>query len=178
MSKLIDQLATGESPAVEGVFDAENEAQLAEINPTTAAAIRSIARQLAAANTAHTRGYTAGYLDGVRERLNMPSVEVAPTVADTVPAVEVALDLTVVERHFDDLYIVLQEWTAKGTTPERTYVSAGHDAVKAIDDTIRALHLLRSELVTEIRSDEDERNVRVDALLAASRADRAAEVTA
>jgi hypothetical protein len=91
------------------------------------------------------------------------------------------LDTAAVERHTDALHIALQEWAAKVTTPERTYVSAGHEAIEAIDNATRALYALRTELITEIRADEDERNVRVDAMLAEGRARRealAAGVTA
>jgi hypothetical protein len=51
----------------------------------------------------------------------------------------------------------VRAWHARQTTPERTYVAAGHDAIAAIDQAIRALHEVREVLVGEIRRDEDER---------------------
>ncbi len=60
----------------------------------------------------------------------------------------------------------LDEWHAQLTTETRSYVAAGHDALAAIDATVRALHDTRAVLVDEIRRDEDERAARVDELLA------------
>jgi len=158
-------------------------AALDRINPEAAGNLRSIQRKLDEADSAFDRGYANGYVDGARRRLGMPTARdltAAPLVTVPAPVVPDALDMTAVERHFDDIYCSLQEWAAKATTPERTYVSAGHEAVKAIDDAVRALNVLRDELIGEIRSDEDERIVRVDAMLAEGRAAReaqAAEVT-
>jgi hypothetical protein len=49
-------------------------------------------------------------------------------------------------------------------------IKGAHDAVETIDRLVRQLHLLRSQLVTELRTDEDIRGPRVDALLAKTRA--------
>src|SRR6266540_5483812 len=60
----------------------------------------------------------------------------------------------------------LDEWHAQLTTETRSYVAAGHDALAAIDATVRALNDTPAVLVDEIRRDEDERAARVDELLA------------
>ncbi len=60
----------------------------------------------------------------------------------------------------------LDEWHAQLTTETRSYVAAGHDALAAIDATVRALHDARAVLVAEIRRDEDEREARVADLVA------------
>jgi hypothetical protein len=44
-------------------------------------------------------------------------------------------------------------------------IESGHQAIKDIDELIRDLHALRSQLVTELRADADARNARVDAML-------------
>lgn len=54
-------------------------------------------------------------------------------------------------------------------------IKAGHGAIEAIDELIRHLHGVRSQLVTELRADEDARAVRVDAMLAEARARREAD---
>ncbi len=51
-------------------------------------------------------------------------------------------------------------------------IKAGHGAVEVIDEIIRDLHCLRSQLVTELRADEDARAARVDQMLAETRARR------
>lgn len=48
-------------------------------------------------------------------------------------------------------------------------ITAGHDAIADIDQMLRNLHALRSQLVTELRTNEDELGRRVDATLAARR---------
>ena len=48
-------------------------------------------------------------------------------------------------------------------------VKAGHEAVKAIDELTRQLYALRSQLVGELRQDEDLRAARIDAMLAERR---------
>jgi hypothetical protein len=53
-------------------------------------------------------------------------------------------------------------------------IKAGHGAVEVIDEIIRDLHALRGQLVGELRADDDARAVRVDAMLAESRARREA----
>lgn len=88
------------------------------------------------------------------------------------------IDLTTAERHFDQVHYALTEWASRVTTPERTYVSAGHEAIAAIDDAVRELYAVRTKLVGEIRQDEDERFARVDAMLAESRARSAARAAA
>ncbi|SRR6266511_1869107 len=62
----------------------------------------------------------------------------------------------------------LDEWHAQLADVEagRSYVAAGHDALAAIDATVRALQDARAVLVAEIRLDEDEREARVADLLA------------
>lgn len=54
-------------------------------------------------------------------------------------------------------------------------IKAGHGAIEVIDEIVRDLHGLREQLVGELRSDEDIRAVRVDAMLAEARAKREAE---
>jgi len=46
-------------------------------------------------------------------------------------------------------------------------IRAGHGAIEAIDELIRDLHVLRGQLVGELRADETARAIRVDAMLAA-----------
>lgn len=48
-------------------------------------------------------------------------------------------------------------------------ITAGHEAVKAIDELTRQLYALRDQLVGELRRDEDLRAARVDAMLARRR---------
>jgi hypothetical protein len=57
-------------------------------------------------------------------------------------------------------------------------IKAGHGAIEAIDETVRDLYRLREQLVGELRTDEDVRNARVDAVLAEARANREAEQAA
>lgn len=45
-------------------------------------------------------------------------------------------------------------------------ITAGHEAVKDIDQLIARLHQVRAQLVSELRQDEDIRAARVDAMLA------------
>lgn len=49
-------------------------------------------------------------------------------------------------------------------------IKAGHGAVKVIDEIIRDLHVLRGQLVSELRADDDANATRVDAMLAEARA--------
>jgi hypothetical protein len=51
-------------------------------------------------------------------------------------------------------------------------IRAGHKAIEAIDELIRQLHALRSQLIGELRQDEDARADRVDAMLARLRQER------
>ena len=51
-------------------------------------------------------------------------------------------------------------------------IKAGHGAVEVIDEIVRELHRLRARLVAELRTDEDVRARRVDAMLAEARARR------
>jgi hypothetical protein len=44
-------------------------------------------------------------------------------------------------------------------------IKAGHEAIEAIDELTRQLYALRSQLIGELRQDEDVRTARVDALL-------------
>jgi hypothetical protein len=44
-------------------------------------------------------------------------------------------------------------------------IKAGHEAIEVIDELTRQLYALRSQLVGELRQDEDVRAARVDALL-------------
>jgi hypothetical protein len=67
----------------------------------------------------------------------------------------------------------LTEWRARQTTEQRSYVAAGHDCVGSIDTAVRALYDARTALTTEIRTDEIDRNIRVDELLARIAAERA-----
>jgi hypothetical protein len=51
-------------------------------------------------------------------------------------------------------------------------IKGGHAAIEAIDEMCRQLYALRSQLVGELRQDEDVRAARVDAMLARSRQER------
>jgi hypothetical protein len=51
-------------------------------------------------------------------------------------------------------------------------VSAGHNAVTAVDSTLRALYDARAALMGKIRADQDATAARVDARLAEYRAER------
>jgi hypothetical protein len=53
-------------------------------------------------------------------------------------------------------------------------ITAGHGAIEVIDQIIGDLHGLRSQLIGEIRADQDATAARVDAMLAGSRAGREA----
>ncbi|MGH3409530.1 MAG: hypothetical protein ACRDRJ_44605 [Streptosporangiaceae bacterium] len=53
-------------------------------------------------------------------------------------------------------------------------IRGGHGAIQVIDEIIAGLHRLRSQLIGEMRTDEDVRAARIDALLAATRAAREA----
>src|SRR5689334_2078765 len=57
------------------------------------------------------------------------------------------------------------------TDTTATGVIAGHNALTAIDEALRALTATRDRLVGEIRADQDAAAVRVDALLARTRRD-------
>ncbi|HEY1323219.1 MAG TPA: hypothetical protein VGF32_23375 [Streptosporangiaceae bacterium] len=46
-------------------------------------------------------------------------------------------------------------------------ITAGHEAIEAIDELTRQLYALRSQLAGELRQDADIRAARVDAMLAA-----------
>lgn len=62
----------------------------------------------------------------------------------------------------------LARWHRGGAEdkPGDVYVAAGHDAVGHIDEALKALHAVRAALISELRKDQDERAVRVDAMLA------------
>lgn len=62
------------------------------------------------------------------------------------------------------LWAVRDDTAAWETTPAAAR-TAGGEAVTAIDNVLRALHQLRSELVTEIRQFDDESAASTDALL-------------
>lgn len=51
-------------------------------------------------------------------------------------------------------------------------IKAGHGAIEVIDEIVRDLYRLREQLVSELRTDEDVRAVRVDAMLAEARTRR------
>ena len=51
-------------------------------------------------------------------------------------------------------------------------ITAGHGAIKVIDEIIRDLHKLRGQLVDELRADSDEHDRRVDVMLADARTRR------
>lgn len=67
----------------------------------------------------------------------------------------------------------LDGWYARQTTEGHTYVADGHEVVQLIDAAKRELYRVRAVLIGELRDDEDERAVRVDRMLAESRARRA-----
>jgi hypothetical protein len=72
-----------------------------------------------------------------------------------------------------DLDIYLALWEQR--SPEKPTVptdGAGPAAVDAIDAALRDPYTLRSRLVTEIRDHQDAGNARVDAMIAARRAER------
>jgi hypothetical protein len=54
-------------------------------------------------------------------------------------------------------------------------IKGGHEAIKDIDELTRQLYALRSQLVGELRQDEDVRAARVDAMLAERRRQRSAD---
>ncbi|GLY81882.1 hypothetical protein [Actinoallomurus iriomotensis] len=49
------------------------------------------------------------------------------------------------------------------------YITAGHDAIKRIDEALRDLYDARSSLISELRRNQDLQDLRVDAILAARR---------
>jgi hypothetical protein len=51
-------------------------------------------------------------------------------------------------------------------------IKAGHGAIEVIDEIVRDLYRLRDQLIIELRTDEDVRGRRVDAMLAEARARR------
>ena len=51
-------------------------------------------------------------------------------------------------------------------------IKAGHGAIDVIDEIVRDLSRLRGQLIIELRTDEDVRGRRVDAMLAEARARR------
>jgi hypothetical protein len=51
-------------------------------------------------------------------------------------------------------------------------IKGGHDAIESIDQLTQQLYALRQQLVGELRTDEDVRGRRVDAMLAEARASR------
>ena len=57
-------------------------------------------------------------------------------------------------------------------------IRAGHAAVDAIDELVRQLHALRSQLTGELRQNSDLLGARVDAMLAARRPDQRAAALA
>jgi hypothetical protein len=54
-------------------------------------------------------------------------------------------------------------------------IKAGHGAIEVIDGITRDLYRLRDQLIVELRTDEDVRGRRVDAMLAEARARREEE---
>lgn len=70
-------------------------------------------------------------------------------------------------EHLTRLTEALDEWQRQGTPVNgRHWVAAGHDAVTLIDQASMELSLMRRDLVTALRKEQDETAVRVDALLA------------
>jgi len=67
----------------------------------------------------------------------------------------------------------LDGWYARRTTTTHCNVADAHVAITSIDCLVRELHRIRGGLVDEIRTDEDERAVRTDRLLAESHSCRA-----
>jgi hypothetical protein len=53
-------------------------------------------------------------------------------------------------------------------------IKGGHAAIEVIDEIVRDLYQVREQLISELRTDEDIRAVRVDAMLAEHRARREA----
>jgi hypothetical protein len=58
--------------------------------------------------------------------------------------------------------------------PSAEAIKAGHGAIEVIDEIVRELYQVQDQLVGELRSEEDIRAVRVDAMLAETRARREA----
>jgi hypothetical protein len=61
---------------------------------------------------------------------------------------------------------------ARQTTELHTYVADGHEVIQLIDAAARELYRIRAALIGELRDDEDERAIRVDRMIAESRARR------
>jgi hypothetical protein len=88
------------------------------------------------------------------------------------------LSFTDAKSHLATAEDALGGWYARQTTKTSCYVADGHVVITSIDHILLELHRVRAALIDEIRTDEDERAVRVDRILAESRARRAAQGSA
>jgi hypothetical protein len=67
--------------------------------------------------------------------------------------------LSVLREHVENLAAWLAIWEAR-SEPDATARRAAGDAVDAIDAAIRELHLVRQQLIGEIRTADDTRGIR------------------
>lgn len=75
--------------------------------------------------------------------------------------------LTAIRNHVEDLGVWLAIWQARDDgKPDAPARRAANDAVDAIDASIRELHKIRQQLISEIRVSDDATAARVDAMLA------------
>jgi hypothetical protein len=84
-----------------------------------------------------------------------------------------SLTLAAAESLLASASAALGGWLGRQTTATHTYVADGHEAIRLIDQLSRELYRVCGLLVQAIRTDEDERAVRVDVLIAQLRRERA-----
>lgn len=89
--------------------------------------------------------------------------EVSPSTPDP---------MTWISEGVNDLGAYLALWSNRGDQVTAAERAAASEAVERIDVTLRRLHELRSDLVTEIRAADDETARRTDELLEQLRAER------
>jgi hypothetical protein len=87
----------------------------------------------------------------------------------TTPQLPAATSLSTAWTAVEAARLALARWDARVDQP-RTYVAEGHDAVQRIDEALVELYAARSALIAELRVDTEERDARIDALLAKYRA--------
>ena len=85
------------------------------------------------------------------------------------------LSFTNARNHPATAEAALDGWYTRLTITSYCYIADAHVAITSMDELVRELYRIRGALIDEIRTDEDERAVRVDRLLAESRAHRAAQ---
>ncbi len=96
----------------------------------------------------------------------------APTTPGHGASAGPRLSLSAAQSYLTTAEDALDGWYARQTTAMHTYVADGHEAIYLVDELLRELHRVRAALVGEIRTDDDERAVRVDRLLAECCAER------